>query len=631
MTVVPKQLGVGSKLSRGRYLLRSLLYQGELEFLYRGICASTGQSVWARTLNPQLCNRPDFAQLHFHFRAVAERLRRCQHPNLVKVLDIFEEDGFPYMVLAEIPGQTLKEFQPSSPPSLPQAVHFIKQVASALTAIHRQGLLHCNLHPGAIIQRSETSLVVLDQLGLTSELAQSQLQSPTRNRNLVGGYAAIEQYLPHEPLSPATDVYGLTAIFYTLLTGQPPLEAPLCISQATRTLLDQSKPQLNQLYPALSPDVESLINWGLELEQHRRPQTVHQWISRLLQETESPTTISSPTTGVSSPHQTQSHQSVHPGRSQRENSTAQQNYRLPARQSSVMGFVQPLPWGVVSGLFAFTALISGWLGFSFTRYYSCGLTEATPKRQQQSDDVFQTLDSSKPMFRDPSVVRQRNQPKFRVESEEGLERDLEDADWDVDDTGVLELDRVSDSPYPADSTEESDRSSDYSEGLDRDRSGGYDSEGYDSEGYDSEGYGSAEDYPGDYTTDDSGSDRYGSGDSDPGQYSNEIRLKRLEESSELELSLPRTREQIESEVLESQADQTLEGDAAYPGEAFPIEGTSFESGEPLDESQFESGSTDLPMGSVTIEELPPIPDLSGSSYTQFQAQPPLPDVEGALP
>ncbi len=394
-------------LNNGQYKIESVLGRGEYGITYSAVDVRRQQIVVLKTVNPNLRHHSEFAQFHHHFKAVARRLSQCQHPNLVKVIEVFEDRGLPFMVMNSIGGQTLiNSFPSGSQLPVTQAVQFVHQIASALTEIHQQGLIHCNLTPEVILRHPQTSEVILTDFGIATRFTDTMSDGPyLGSRNLSGGYAALEQYLPHEHLTTATDIYGLAAIFYYLLTGQPPLEAPLCLSQVTETLLSQSKPNLRQLRPDLSPTLERVILWGLELEQQHRPQSLEQWLAFLPQLEDY--------TRVESNQDDQLTQQQRSSENEMDDQTLEQssgNHAFP-RQTEHELLTQTLRFSSGSQflplLFGITAILSGYVGFYLTRVYARVSPQITVVKSEKSfEQQFPNYDPSKPMFQHPSVRSQ---------------------------------------------------------------------------------------------------------------------------------------------------------------------------------------------------------------------------------
>ncbi|MEP0900875.1 protein kinase [Leptolyngbya subtilissima AS-A7] len=190
----------------------------------------------------------------------------------MRVIDFFVEDSLPHIVMDYVPGQTLDKLVQSGRP-LPEttALYYIRQVSEAVEAIHQAGLLHRDIKPQNLILRPETQQVVLIDFGIAREFTPGVTQAHT---HLVSeGYAPVEQYLQQARRSPATDVYGLAATLYTLLTGQVPTAALL----RARDPLQSS----HELQPSVSPDVSAAVMRGMAVEPEERPQRISDWLALL--------------------------------------------------------------------------------------------------------------------------------------------------------------------------------------------------------------------------------------------------------------------------------------------------------------------------------------------------------------
>lgn len=263
---------VGQSLQNGKYTLEQELGQGGFGITYIASHHALSQIVVIKTLNDSLRYDPKFSEFQRQFQDEAKRLARFSHPNIVRVSDFFIEDGLPYIVMDFIPGQTLKTLvMPQNP--LPEAValHYIRQVGAALNVVHQQGLLHRDVKPQNVMLRQGTQEIVLIDFGIAREFTPNLTQ--THTGILSAGYAPIEQYLPKAKRTPATDVYGLAATLYTLLTAEVPVPATLRHRQ--------SLPEPRALRPELSTTVNQAVLQGMALEPEQRPATIDQWLALL--------------------------------------------------------------------------------------------------------------------------------------------------------------------------------------------------------------------------------------------------------------------------------------------------------------------------------------------------------------
>jgi serine/threonine-protein kinase len=262
----------GTTLQNGKYTLTELLGQGGFGVTYKAIHHLLNQVVVIKTLNESLRSEPDFADYQRKFQDEARRLALCIHPNIVRVSDFFVEAGLAYMVMDYVPGPTLDQVVlPDRPLPETTAIYYIRQIGEALQTVHRNGLLHRDVKPQNIILREGTQEVVLIDFGIAREFTPGSTQTHT---NLISsGYAPLEQYLPQEKRTPATDVYGLAATLYTLLTAQVPVASILRDRQPM--------PSPREWRPDISASISEAVMRGMAVEARYRPVTIEDWLALL--------------------------------------------------------------------------------------------------------------------------------------------------------------------------------------------------------------------------------------------------------------------------------------------------------------------------------------------------------------
>ncbi len=263
----------GTILQSGKYTIIQEIGRGGFGITFKATHHYLGQEVVMKTINERLRQHPDFPKFERQFQDEARRLAACVHPNIVRVSDFFEENGLPYMVMEYIPGENLGQafVSPGIPLSEETAIHYIRQIGAALQVVHNNGLLHRDIKPDNIILRQGTQEVILIDFGISREFNSGVKQTHT---GLVSeGYAPIEQYLTQAPRTPATDVYGLAATLYALLTGQVPTPALLRDRQPM--------PSPRELQPHLSAAMNQAVMRGMAVESRFRPATVAEWLQLL--------------------------------------------------------------------------------------------------------------------------------------------------------------------------------------------------------------------------------------------------------------------------------------------------------------------------------------------------------------
>ncbi|MEM7064873.1 MAG: protein kinase [Cyanobacteria bacterium P01_B01_bin.77] len=263
---------IGQRLYQNKYILEQELGRGGFGTTYKATDTVLNQTVVIKTLNDALSQELNFASYQHQFHAEAKRLAKCVHPNIVRVSDFFTDDNIPCIVMDYVPGRTLDTLVVPGRP-LPEglALHYIQQVGEAVHTVHQNGLLHRDIKPQNLILREGTQQVVLIDFGIAREFTPGKTQAHT---HLVSeGYAPIEQYLPQAKRSAATDIYGLAATLYTLLTGQLPIAAPL----RDRHPL----PEPRQLQPSISTAANRAVMQGMAMEPQHRPAQVGVWLALL--------------------------------------------------------------------------------------------------------------------------------------------------------------------------------------------------------------------------------------------------------------------------------------------------------------------------------------------------------------
>jgi len=203
------------------------------------------------------------------FRREAEAAASLDHPSIVPIYDVGERDGSCYFSMKFVEGGQLDEVVRRSPISIGQAAELIAKVARTVHYAHEHGILHRDIKPGNILLDKNGEPHLTD-FGLARLLdAQS---SVTRTIDVLGtpSYMAPEQAAGEATkLSKATDVYGLGAVLYQLLTGQPPFAGGTTY-ETIRLLRDTEPRQPRSLNPKIDRELSTICSKCLEKDPQRR-------------------------------------------------------------------------------------------------------------------------------------------------------------------------------------------------------------------------------------------------------------------------------------------------------------------------------------------------------------------------
>lgn len=168
------------------------------------------------------------------FQKEARNLSHLEHPNIVRVTDLFDENGTFYYVMDYIEGQNLNDYVKSGPIGADEATNIIKAVADVLIYMHEtHHMLHLDLKPGNIMRRASDGHIFLIDFGLSKHYdANGQPETSTNIGLGTAGYAPIEQgnQAKSGEFRPTIDVYALGATLYKLLTRETPPAASELVS-----------------------------------------------------------------------------------------------------------------------------------------------------------------------------------------------------------------------------------------------------------------------------------------------------------------------------------------------------------------------------------------------------------------
>lgn len=259
----PSGTNVAGALPRpfGDYELLEEIGRGGMGIVYRARQLSLGRIVALKMiLRGDLASPAEMAR----FRAEAASAAKVLHPHIVPVYEVGEEGGQPYFSMKLIEGTTLARMLADGPLPSRRAAELLVPICRAIADAHRRGVLHRDLKPSNLLIDREGRTFVTD-FGLAKRFTAGEGDaslsgSLTQSGAILGtpGYMAPEQAAGQRgEVSPATDVYGLGAILYAMLTGRPPFQAPSALDTVMLVLEQEPLPP-RMLNPKADTDLEMI-------------------------------------------------------------------------------------------------------------------------------------------------------------------------------------------------------------------------------------------------------------------------------------------------------------------------------------------------------------------------------------
>ena len=259
------------------YLAENTLLEGKVaikEFFFKEYC-ERDDSTSCVTI-PTSGNREIVERFKQKFIKEARTIFSLNHPNIVRIHDVFEENDTAYYVMDYIEGESLGDMVKRRG-AIPEAeaLGYVKDVASALEYIHSKNINHLDIKPGNLMKRKEDGKVLVIDFGVAKQydLATSQ-GTTTTPVGISHDYSPVELYRKNgeQSFSPQSDVYALAATLFKLLTGNTPPEAIEILSEGLPVAELQEK--------HISRPVISAIAMAMK-GRHERTQTIAEFVSNL--------------------------------------------------------------------------------------------------------------------------------------------------------------------------------------------------------------------------------------------------------------------------------------------------------------------------------------------------------------
>jgi serine/threonine protein kinase len=265
----------------GNCELTEKISEGGTAYIYRGRNTRFNLDRVVKILKPSLTGEDDFYQ---RFRQEAQLTARLDHPNILRVFDTGEVDGYFYMEMEFIDGQTLREYLRSMPRISEREILSIGiQLARALDYAHKaeingpdgevmRGILHRDIKPENVMITANKTVKLMD-FGAAKPLS---ITSSTMQGMIVGTfhYMSPEQ-LTGKCLDMRSDFFSLGILLYELCIGQKPFAAEN-LTELIKKISSCKYHRIREIRPAITPMTEEAIDQLLARSPDHRPSSAHE-------------------------------------------------------------------------------------------------------------------------------------------------------------------------------------------------------------------------------------------------------------------------------------------------------------------------------------------------------------------
>ncbi len=289
------ELPPGTKLLQGQYTIESFLSAGGFGITYvarnslgrqvvikecfpSSFCRRTGQKVGVRSQGRQ----DDLRSMVALFVQEAVNLSRLEHPNIVRVHQVFEDNDTAYMAMDYIQGPDLLETVEGTAPRLgsDRIISLLDRVLDALGHVHARGFLHRDISPDNMLLDSTTGEPVLIDFGAARKDETRKSRALSGLRVVKDGYSPQEFYITGSLQAPCSDLYALGASFSHLITGEAPRTSRERLSALANREGDPQVPLLGRVQGY--PDAFlAAIDKAMAIFPRDRLQSVEDWRAAL--------------------------------------------------------------------------------------------------------------------------------------------------------------------------------------------------------------------------------------------------------------------------------------------------------------------------------------------------------------
>lgn len=247
----------------GRYIIKSELGRGGMATVYRAFDPSFDREVAIKVLPREMLHDPQFRS---RFEREIKMIASLEHPSIVPVYDVGDDNGQPYFVMRFMNGGSLTDVIEKGSIPIKDTARTVERIAQGLAHAHRKGVIHRDLKPDNIL---------FDDAGepFISDFGVAKLTESTSN--LTGsGVIGTPAYMSPEQaqgvdIDLRSDVYGLGVIVYQMLSGHQPYSADTPMGVVVKHITEPV-PEILKILPTLPHEVDAIIKTAMAKDKNQR-------------------------------------------------------------------------------------------------------------------------------------------------------------------------------------------------------------------------------------------------------------------------------------------------------------------------------------------------------------------------
>lgn len=259
----------------GRYEIRSKIGEGGMGEVYSARDIELDRDVAIKFLPSEFQADED---RRGRFRQEARVVSAINHPNIITIYEIGENEHGSFLATEFVEGRTLREIMRSESLMVPRILKIVEQAANALVAAHGAGIIHRDIKPENIMVRRDSIVKVLD-FGLAKPLLQEEgLDGDPSNKTVPGTVMGSARYMSPEQargreVDERTDIWSLGVVLYEMLSGNPPFDGE-STADTIASVVYKEPLALSLILPNVPLELQRIIRKALQKDREERYQNV---------------------------------------------------------------------------------------------------------------------------------------------------------------------------------------------------------------------------------------------------------------------------------------------------------------------------------------------------------------------
>ncbi|KSU85026.1 serine/threonine protein kinase [Fictibacillus enclensis] len=243
---------IGKRIS-GRYKLLEVIGDGGMAIVYRAKDLILDRDVAVKILRSEFSDDEEFIK---RFKREAEAATSLDHPHIVSIFDVGEENNVYFIVMEYVKGKTLKQYiREKGRLSVEESIQIIKQIASGMVAAHEHGIIHRDIKPHNILI-DENGVAKVTDFGIALAITSATI---THTNSVLG---SVHYFSPEQArggvANAKSDIYSLGVVLFEMLTGRVPFTGESPVSVALKHL-QEDVPEPRKINPEIPQSVENII------------------------------------------------------------------------------------------------------------------------------------------------------------------------------------------------------------------------------------------------------------------------------------------------------------------------------------------------------------------------------------